>query len=178
MFIAIFVALIIWVVMNRTTFGYELKACGYNRFASDYAGINAKRNIMLSMTIAGALAGIGGGLYYLSGTAQYTMVKSLLSMGFNGIPVALLASSNPVGTIFSALFVSYIQVGGDALQPEYSREIIDIIIAAIIYLSAFALLMRGWIGKIFLRNQTENINAEDEPAPMKAENAQKEETVK
>jgi len=177
-FIAIFVALIIWVVMNRTTFGYELKACGYNRFASDYAGINAKRNIMLSMTIAGALAGIGGGLYYLSGTAQYTMVKSLLSMGFNGIPVALLASSNPVGTIFSALFVSYIQVGGDALQPEYSREIIDIIIAAIIYLSAFALLMRGWIGKIFLRNQTENINAEDEPAPMKAENAQKEETVK
>ena len=161
-FIAIFIALIIWILMNRTTFGYELKACGYNRFASDYAGINAKRNIVLSMTIAGALAGIGGGLYYLSGTAQFTLVKSLLTMGFNGIPVALLASSNPIGTIFSALFVSYVQVGGDALQPEYSREIIDIIIAAIIYLSAFALLMRGWIGKLFLRKQTQNINADTE----------------
>lgn len=157
-FIAILIAVIVWVIMNRTTFGYELKACGYNRFASDYAGINAKRNIVLSMTIAGALAGIGGGLYFLSGNAQYTLVKSLLTMGFNGIPVALLASSNPLGTIFSALFVSFIQVGGDALQPEYSREIIDIIIAAIIYLSAFALLMRGWIAKLFLRTEKANVN--------------------
>ncbi len=168
-FIAILVAVIIWIVMNRTTFGYELKACGYNRHASNYAGINAKRNIILSMTISGALAGIGGGLYYLSGTAQYTLVKSLLGMGFNGIPVALLASSNPIGTIFSALFVSYIQVGGDALQPEYSREIIDIIIAAIIYLSAFSLLMRGWIAKRLLRNQKDNTNMGDE-APAEPAN--------
>ena len=131
------------------------------------------------MTISGALAGIGGGLYYLSGTAQYTLVKSLLGMGFNGIPVALLASSNPIGTIFSALFISYIQVGGDALQPEYSREIIDIIIATIIYLSAFALLMRGWIGKLFIRNQTENINAEDDqPSEIEAKSVKKEETLK
>jgi len=159
-FIAIGIALVIWVVMNRTTFGYELKACGYNRHASDYAGINAKRSIILSMTIAGALAGIGGGLYFLSGTAQYTLVKALLATGFNGIPVALLAGSNPIGTIFSALFISYIQVGGDALQPEYAKEIIDIIIAAIIYLSAFALLLRGWIGKLFIRKQKENSNRE------------------
>ena len=177
--IAILIAVVIWVVMNRTTFGYELKACGYNRHASNYAGIDAKRNIILSMTISGALAGIGGGLYYLSGTAQYTLVKSLLGMGFNGIPVALLASSNPIGTIFSALFLSYIQVGGDALQPEYSREIIDIIIATIIYLSAFALLMRGWIGKLFIRNQTENINAEDDqPSDNEAKPVKKEETLK
>ena len=152
-FIAIGIALVIWVVMNRTTFGYELKACGYNRHASDYAGLNAKRSIIYSMTIAGGLAGIGGGLYFLSGTAQFTLVKALLTMGFNGIPVALLAGSNPIGTIFSALFISYIQVGGDALQPEYAKEIIDIIIAAIIYLSAFAMLMRGWIGKLFIRRQ-------------------------
>ncbi len=177
-FVAIFVAIIVWIIMNRTTFGYELKACGYNRYASNYAGINAKRNIVLSMTIAGALAGIGGGIYYLSGTAQYTLVKSLLSMGFNGIPVALLASSNPVGTIFSALFVSYIQVGGDALQPEYSREIIDIIIAAIIYLSAFALLMRGWISKLFLRNQTENINADDDIDNTPVKPVESEDTAK
>lgn len=141
-FLAAIFAVVMWVILQKTTFGYELKACGHNRNAAVYAGINAKRNIVLSMTIAGALSGLGGGLYYLSGTAQYTLVKTLLPMGFNGIPVTLLASSNPVGTIFSALFVSYIQVGGDAMQPEFAKEIIDIIIAAIIYLSAFSLLTR------------------------------------
>jgi simple sugar transport system permease protein len=134
-FIAIGIAIIMFIVLHKTVFGYELKACGYNRNASVYAGINAKRNIVLSMVISGALAGIGGGLYYLAGTGQYSLVKSLVSMGFNGIPVALLASSDPIGTIFSALFISYIQVGGDAMQPEFVREIIDIIVAAILYLS-------------------------------------------
>ena len=149
-FIAILIAILMYVVLNKTTFGYELKACGFNRNASEYAGINAKRNIVFSMMIAGALSGIGGGLYYLAGTGQYSLLKALVSMGFNGIPVALLASSNPVGTIFSALFISYIQVGGDAMQPEFVREIIDIIVSVIIYLSAFALLMRSVIGKWIL----------------------------
>ena len=117
-FIAIFVAILIWIILSKTTFGYELKACGYNRNASIYAGINAKRNIILSTIIAGGLSGIGGGIYYLSGTAQYTLVKTLLPMGFNGIPTALLASSHPLGTIFSAIFISYIQVGGDAMRPS------------------------------------------------------------
>ena len=147
-FITILVALIIYLILNKTTFGYELKACGFNRNASIYAGINAKRNIVLSMVIAGALSGLGGGIYYLSGTAQYTIVKSLLAMGFNGIPVALLATSNPIGIIFSSIFVSYIQVGGEAMQPEFAKEIIDIIISVIIYLSAFALLLKGVIRKI------------------------------
>ena len=151
-FIAILFAIFMWVILSKTTFGYELKACGLNRNASVYAGINAKRNIVFSMAIAGALAGLGGGLYFLSGTAQYTLVKVLLPMGFNGIPVALLASSNPIGTIFSALFISYIQVGGDAMQPEFNKEIIDIIISAIIYLSAFALLTRELISKALKSN--------------------------
>ena len=151
-FIAILIALVIYVVLNKTTFGFELKACGLNRNASVYAGINARRNIILSMVIAGGLAGIGGGIYYLSGTAQYTIEKMLLPMGFNGIPVALLAISNPAATIFSALFVSYIQVGGDAMQPEYAKEIIDIIISVIIYLSAFALVVKGLVKKLIDRN--------------------------
>ncbi|MPM99253.1 hypothetical protein SDC9_146444 [bioreactor metagenome] len=99
------------------------------------------------MVIAGALAGLAGGVYYLSGTSQYTIIRALPAMGFNGIPVALLAMSNPVGVVFSALFISYIQVGGDAMQPEYAKETIDIIIAVIIYLSAFSLLMRGVIAR-------------------------------
>jgi len=146
-FIAIAFAIIAWIILSKTTFGYELKACGYNRNASVYAGINAKRNIVLSMVIAGAFAGIGGGLYFLAGTGQYTLLKQLLTAGFNGIPVALLATSNPIGTIFSAFFVSYIQVGGDAMQPDFVREIIDIIISVIIYLAAFALLTRELLAR-------------------------------
>ncbi len=163
-FIAIFFAVVIWVILSKTTFGYELKACGFNRHASEYAGINARKNIVLSMVISGALAGVGGALYYLSGTAQFTIQKSLLAMGFNGIPVALLASSHPLGTIASSLFISYIQVGGDAMQPEFAKEIIDIIIAAIIYLSAFALLMRELIGRLLSKKQADNVNAELPPA--------------
>ena len=144
-FIAILIAIFMYVILNKTIFGYEQKACGFNRNASEYAGISSKRSIILSMVIAGALSGIGGGLYYLAGTGQYSLLKALVSMGFNGIPVALLATSNPIGTIFSALFISYIQVGGDAMQPEFVREIIDIIVSVIIYLSAFSLLMRSVI---------------------------------
>jgi ABC-type uncharacterized transport system permease subunit len=146
-FIAVIIALIIWFILQKTTFGYELKACGYNRHASRYAGINSGRKIVQSMIIAGALAGLGGGLYYLSGTVQFTLGKELSAMGFNGIPVAMLAASHPIGTIFSALFISYIQVGGDSMQPEFAQEMIDIIIASIIYLSAFSLLMRELIGR-------------------------------
>ncbi len=168
-FFAILFAIIIWIILSKTTFGYELKACGYNRNASVYAGINAKRNIVLSMVIAGALSGIGGGIYYLSGTAQYTLVKSLLAMGFNGIPTALLASSHPLGTIFSALFISYIQVGGDAMQPEFVKEIIDIIISAIIYLAAFALLMRNLIARVIKSKDASDMTDGAAESAMKEE---------
>lgn len=160
-FIALIFAVISWIILSKTTFGYELKACGYNRNASIYAGINAKRNIVLSMVIAGAFAGMGGGLYFLAGTGQYTLLKQLLAAGFNGIPVALLATSNPIGTIFSAFFVSYIQVGGDAMQPDFVKEIIDIIISVIIYLAAFALLTRDLLSR-------RNMRREEEPAAIPA----------
>lgn len=158
-FFAIIIAVVMWIVLDKTTFGYELKACGLNRNASQYAGINAKRNIVLSMVIAGALSGLGGGIYFLAGTGQYTLVKTLLGMGFNGIPVALLATSHPLGTVLSAMFVSYIQVGGDAMQPEFVREIIDIIISVIIYLAAFSPLVRELLSR---RHVTDlgDVNAE------------------
>ena len=94
-FLAIAVAVLIWVVLNKTVFGYELKACGFNKNAAKYAGINDKKNIILSMTIAGALAGLGAGLFYLSGSKEWEPLVStaLPATGFNGISVALLASS-------------------------------------------------------------------------------------
>ncbi|BDF70479.1 ABC transporter permease [Oscillospiraceae bacterium] len=168
-FITIFFAIVIYIVLNKTTFGYELKACGQNRNAAVYAGINAKRNIVLSMVIAGAMSGIAGGIYYLAGTAQYVMDKVLPAMGFNGIPVALLASSNPIGTIFSALFISYIQVGGEAMQPKFATETIDIIIAVIIYLAAFSLLMKNLISKAMTRRKQEAAAPAQAPADGKEE---------
>lgn len=139
--IAVLVAILIFVLINKTIFGYELKAVGYNRHASKYAGINATKNIILAMVISGGLAGLGGGLYYLNGGVQYTILKVMPAIGFNGISVALLGQSNPIAIIFSALFVSYIQVGGEAMQPEFASEVITIITSIIIYLSAFSLII-------------------------------------
>ncbi len=162
--IAIIVAVIIYVVLNKTTFGYELKACGLSQNAGIYAGIKAKRNMVLSMVIAGALAGIGGGIFYLSGLEQFAIVKTVHGMGFNGIPVALLAYNNPIGIIFSSMFIALVNVGGETLQPDFATELIDIIIAAIIYFSAFSLVVQQFIRR-FLKADESNVNAE--PAPVK-----------
>lgn len=147
-FLAIIVAIILSIVINKTTFGYELKACGCNKNAAKYAGINEKRSIILSMIIAGALAGFGAGLYYLSGAAQWIPGDStaLPSEGFDGISVALLASSDPIGAIFSALFISHITTGGGFINASmFPPEIADIISGIIIYLCAFSLLFRNLI---------------------------------
>ena len=145
-FIAIAIAIIMYVVLNKTTFGYELKACGFNKDAAKYAGINEKRNIVLSMTISGALAGIGAGLYYLSGASEWNpqVSTALPAIGFNGIPVALLALSNPIGVVFAAIFVAHISVGGAYLPTKYYQpEIADLIVAVIIYLCAFVMLFKS-----------------------------------
>ena len=164
--LAIIIAVVIYIVLNKTTFGYELKACGLSQNAGIYAGIKAKRNMVLSMVIAGALAGIGGGIFYLSGLEQFTIVKAVNGMGFNGIPVALLAYNNPIGIIFSSLFIALVNVGGETLQPDFATELIDIIIAAIIYFSAFSLMVQQFIRR-FIKADESNVNAE--PAPVKTE---------
>lgn len=154
-FIAMGVAVLIWVIINKTTFGYELKACGHNKNAAKYAGINEKRNIVLSMTIAGALAGLGAGLFYLSGSKEWEPLVStaLPATGFNGISVALLASSNPIGCIFSAIFISHITVGGGFMTAKlFPSEVSDIISGVVIYLCAFSLLFKSRIMKLFTRN--------------------------
>lgn len=151
-FIAIAVAVVIWIILNKTTFGYELKACGHNKNAAKYAGINDKKNIILSMTIAGALAGLGAGLFYLSGSKEWEPLVStaLPAAGFNGISVALLASSNPIGCIFSALFIAHITVGGGFMDASvFPGEVADIISGVVIYLCAFSLLFKGAILKLF-----------------------------
>ncbi|MCR4934627.1 MAG: ABC transporter permease [Lachnospiraceae bacterium] len=147
--IAIVIAVLVYIMMNKTTLGYQLKACGANRHAAKYAGIKDKRNIILSMGIAGALASAGGALYFLSGNTEFfwSTYQSLPATGFNGIPVALLALNNPIGVIFSGIFMAMLSTVGMQLTnlTAYNEYITDVIIGVIVYLSAFALFIRTWI---------------------------------
>ena len=162
--IVIAFVILIYVILNRTTFGYELKACGKNPNASKYAGINAKRNIVLSMVIAGALSGIGGALLYLADSGKYLQVLDIIAPeGFSGISVALLGMSNPIGILFAGLFIGHLTVGGYNMQLfDFAPEVIDMIIAAIIYCGALSLLFRGIIHKIQAgksKKQTDKANS-------------------
>ncbi len=147
--IAILFAIGVYILMNKTTLGYELKACGSNRHAARYAGINDKRNIVLSMAIAGALAGAGASLYWLSGNTEFywTTYQALPAAGFNGIPVALLAVNNPIGVVFTGIFMAMLNIVGQTLTglTAYNEYITDVIIAVIVYLSAFSLVIRMWL---------------------------------
>ena len=147
--VAIFFAVVMYILINKTTLGYQLKACGSNRHAARYAGIKDKRNIVLSMAIAGSMAGGGAALYYLSGNTEFfwSTYQSLPATGFNGIPVALLAVNNPIAVIFTAIFMSMLDIIGLQLTnlTAYNEYITDVIIAAIVYLSAFALVIRMMI---------------------------------
>lgn len=169
-FLAIIVAILINVVLEKTTFGYDLKACGYNRHASKYAGINEKKYIVLSMLISGGLAGMAAGLYYLSGIGEWAPNHMALPvMGFNGISVALLGALHPVGAIFSGIFISHITNGGYFLNTNYfSVEIANVITGVIIYLSAFSMLFKRNVRKLLLKivdtknNKEQNIDSGSE----------------
>lgn len=151
--IGIIVAVVMLILINRTTFGYSIKATGFNREAARYGGISTKRNIVLSMAIAGALAGLGGGLMYLAGNLRYSPQTILVpAEGFNGIPVALLANNNPIGMIVTAIYISFLQVGSDYMQPEYTTEVVDLVVGCIIYFSAFALLIKKYFGFDYLKS--------------------------
>lgn len=170
--IALFAVIIIYIVLNKTAFGYELKACGFNRFASKYAGINEKRGIVMSMIIAGALAGMGGGLLFLAGSGKHIQIVDVLAEeGFNGIPVALLGLSNPIGIFFSGLFISYLTQGGFYTQLyNYPPEIIEIIVATIVYCSALSLIVKTAVER---KRMVHKMVSENGPSigPLVAENA-------
>lgn len=148
--IAVLVVILVYIVLDKTTFGYELKAVGYNRDASRYAGINEKKSIVLSMVIAGAIAGLAGACLYLAGTGKHIEIVDVIAdEGFTGISVALLGLCHPIGVLFAGIFIAYLTAGGFYLQLfEFSVEIIDIIVAIIIYFSAFALMVKLLLGKL------------------------------
>ena len=137
--LAIIIAIVIWVVLNKTKFGYELKATGHNYHAAKYAGMKENRNIILTMVISGALAGLGAGLLFLTGIEDWeTTIASVPAMGFNGIAVAFLGGLSPLGSILSAFFIQYITFGGGNVDlTVYCSQISSLISSLIIYLCAF-----------------------------------------
>ena len=169
--IAIVIAILLFIILNKTTFGYELRATGFNKFASKYAGMNDKKNTILTMVIAGALSGLGGAFAILApseiigSSMTYEPINIIAANGFNGIAVALLGGSNPIGIIFSALFISHIQRGGTVVSSlfGFKPEIIDVVIAVIIYFSSFAMIMNAALARFIKsrRRKQELINTND-----------------
>ncbi|MCL2151466.1 MAG: ABC transporter permease [Oscillospiraceae bacterium] len=149
--IAIVVCVLMYIVLEKTKFGYELKSCGFNPEAARYAGINESRGVILSMAIAGAISGLGGALVALAGAGRgIAVVDTLANEGFLGIPIALLGLNNPIGIMFSGLLIAYLTQSGFLLQRlNFAPEIIDIIVSVIIYFSALALLLKSIIQMIF-----------------------------
>ena len=147
--VAVIMAIVVWVVLNKTRFGYELKATGNNYNAAKYAGMKENRNIILTMLISGALAGMGAGLLYLTGIEDWeTTISSVPAMGFNGIAVAFLGGLDPIGSILSAFFIQYITLGGGNVDLQvYCSQISSLISSLIIYLCAFVIFFKAFMQK-------------------------------
>ena len=161
--------------MSKTTFGYQLKACGSNRYAAKYAGIADKRNIVLSMAIAGGLSAAAGALYYLAGNTEFywSTYQSLPAAGFSGIAVALLAVNNPIGVIFAGSFMSMLTICGTQLTylTPFNEYITDVIIAVIVYISAFSLVIKMLLNKRKAKEYDKRDGGELKAEPAKAEAA-------
>jgi len=148
-FLALAAVLIISFILNRTTLGYELKAVGFNRHSAEYAGIHVNRNIILSMMISGALAGLAGATYYV-GYASNIQIGVIPTQGFDGIAVSLLGANTPLGVLGSALIFGVLHTGKGFMNAmtKIPPEIADTIIATIIYFSATSVLVEKYWDKI------------------------------
>ena len=151
--LSVLMAILVWVVLEKTKFGYELKATGYNKNAAKYCGMAEKRNIILTLAIGGALAGLGASLLYQTGYEQWQCTySSVPSMGFNGIAAAFLGGLSPIGSIFASFFIQHITAGGAYVDKSlYCSQISDLISAIIIYLCSFVLffktVLNSWIAR-------------------------------
>ena len=157
--LAVVMAVVVWIVLDKTKFGYELKATGLNKNAAKYCGMAEKRNIILSLMISGALAGMGAAMLYLTSYEQWQCSSSSVpAMGFNGIAAAFLGGLNPIGSIFASFFIQHITAGGAYVDKSmYCAQISDLISALIIYLCGFVLFMRNAMNTIAARREEKAI---------------------
>ena len=151
--LAVLIAILLKVILSMTVFGYEIKATGIAKDAAKYSGMKEKRNIILTLFIGGALAGIGAAFLFLTGYEQWSVSQSSVpGMGFNGIAATFLGGLDPIGTIFASYFIQHITSGGAYLDKNiYPSQISDFISAIIIYLCGFVLFF-----KYFLNSRLKN----------------------
>ena len=142
--IALAMVLVMWLILEKTTRGFELKAVGLNQHASEYSGMNVNKNIILAMVISGAFAGLAGAMEAL-GTFGFASVKGgFTGIGFDGIAVALLGANTPLGVIFGATLFGSLKYGATNMPNEAGipEEIVSIIIAIIIFFVASGYVIR------------------------------------
>ena len=165
--LSVLLAIIIMVVLDRTKFGYELRATGNNKNAAKYAGMAEKRNIILTLVIAGALASLGGSFLYQTDYEQWQCTASSVpGMGFNGIAAAFLGGLNPIGTIFASYFIQHITVGGAFVDKSmYASQISDLISSLIIYLCGFVLFIKYAINTGIARSEEKKAQKEKAQTP-------------
>ncbi len=158
--LSILIAFGVWFFMEKTSLGYELRATGYNKNAAKYAGMQEKKNIILTMFISGCLAGLGASFLYLSGIEQWSCGQTNVpGMGFNGIAAAFLGGLHPIGSILSAFFIQHITSGGSYVDKMvYASQISDLILAIIIYFCSFVLLLRLLMKKGALKRMEKQID--------------------
>lgn len=147
--LSVIMAILVWVVLSKTKFGYELRATGMNKNAAKYCGMKEKKNIIITMMISGGLAGMGAAVFYLSGIETWMVQQtSVPAMGFNGIAAAFLGGLNPIGTVFASYFIQHITSGGTYVDKTmYCTQISDLISAFIIYLCGFVLFFKIWLNR-------------------------------
>ena len=137
--ISIILVFVVWFILNKTTLGFELKAVGHNKDAAEYAGIDVSKSMLKSMAIAGILAGIAGAIQVMGVTHNITVLAAQEGYGFDGIAVALIANSNPIGVIFSGLLFGAFKYGGIKMQSVNApSEVINIVIGSIVYFIALS----------------------------------------
>ena len=172
--LSILIAIGIWVLLEKTRFGYELKATGFNKNAAKYCGMAENRNILLTLLIAGGLAGLGGSFYYQTGIEQWECtLASVPAMGFNGIAATFLGGLNPIGTIFSSFFIQHITSGGAYVdRTMYCSQISDLISAFIIYLCGFVLFLKQTMSGMAARRDKKKAIAQEDKNAAKGGDAQ------
>ena len=146
---AIIACIVVWFILEKTTLGFNLKAVGANKYCAEYAGIKIHKSIMISMAIAGSLAGLAGLTYYC-GYSNLMEMGKMPNEGFDGIAVALLGNCSPIGVFFAAIFFGALKMGkGSLAATGIPTELADTIIATIIYFAATSILIAYFWKKVF-----------------------------
>ncbi|GAA5415166.1 hypothetical protein Pryu01_00190 [Paraliobacillus ryukyuensis] len=142
--IALFAAFIMWFILEKTTAGYEFRAVGFNPDASKYAGMNVKKNIITSMIISGAFAGLAGAMEGLGTFGYMPSHSAFTNLGFDGIAVALLGGNTGLGIVISAFLFGALKVGALNMPTTAGvpSELVEIVIALIIFFVASSYIIR------------------------------------